>query len=171
MSLKFTFGGAPSDHDHAGHDHDGAPSGIPLPFAGASSSAQPASSSAVLEIRVSREAGAPGETEAMVAEAFSGDGVSYARAEKPLAATDAAALATAARSAIARVGATLPEPLIGAVTAVVLSLGAENAAVLAELGIAESDGSAATSGAFAAVVDDALQARTGVTAGTPIRVE
>lgn len=176
MSLKFTFGGgAPGnsghDHDeHDGHGHGGATPGIPLPFAGAASSGQPISTSSILEIRVTRGTGAAAPTdgtantsavaaELVIAEALSGDGVSYGRAEKSITAGDAASLGSAARSVIARVGATLPEPLIGSVSAVVLSFGADGTEVLASLGIANS------------AVDEALQARTGLSAGTPIRIE
>jgi len=165
MDLKFTFSGSShdpgaDDHDHEGHGHGAGP-GIPLPFAGATNSG---STSSTLELRVSFI-----ETDGtIVCEAFSGDGVSYARAEKAVSDRDPIALATAARSVLARCGAELPEPLIGSVTEVTLALGGAEAAALAELGlplVQSLDPAAPISS-----VDDALQARTGIAAGTPIRI-
>ena len=160
MDLKFSFGNSskPSQsshdtsHDHAEHSA-GAAGGIPLPFAGASSGT-PLSSSSVLELRVSL-----GDGE-LVCEALSGDGVGYARAaigaeDRPLAA--------AVRSVLARAGAELPEPLRGSVTAVVLDLGGREAEALEGLGLTVSLASSQLS-----TVDEALQARTGLAAGTPI---
>ena len=149
MDLKFTFGGASPDQ----HDHGGAPSGIPLPFAGIASA--PASASSVLEVHVTRL----GET--VIAEARSGDGVSYARAERAGADHSPAGLAAAARSAIARAGAELGEPLVQSVSAVVVDLGEDSDEVLRELGLDPAD----------PAVTEALQARTGITAGTPIHCE
>lgn len=149
MDLKFSFGGASPDH----HDHGGAPSGIPLPFAGAAT--QLASTSSVLELHVT-VAG-----QEVIAEALSGDGVSYGRAVTSAVDRDSVGVAAAARSALARVGAELGDPLIGSVSAVVLDLGTLAAPVLAELGV-EAPGEAR--------VTEALQARTGVAQGTPVRV-
>ncbi len=160
MDLKFSFGGASAgSHDHADHsDHagqaaGGAPSGIPLPFAGAS---QLASTSSVLELHV-RLAG-----EEIVAEALSGDGVTYGRAAKPLVDRGPAPVAAAARSVLARVGAELGDPLIASVTTVVLELGDP---VFAEQVLA-----ALAPAAGVTTVDASLQARTGVAEGTPIRL-
>ena len=162
MDLKFTFNGSSHDRGQNEHHHDDAHSGIPLPFAGASGSG-PAAASNVLELRVS----ASGAT--VVCEGLSGDGVSYARAEKPVEDPAApAALAPAVRSVLARAGASLPEPLIESVTGIVLALDGAEAAVLAELGLPlleQADPAAPIS-----AVDEALQARTGVAAGTPIRL-
>ena len=144
MDLKFTFGGASPDHDHGG-----APSGIPLPF-----STAPASSSSELEL-VARLADG-----ALVAEALSGDGVSYAHAETSAEDPDPAALARSARSALARAVAELEGPLSEAVTVVVLDLGAASEAVARELGLDPA----------VPVVDAALQRRIGVNAGTRVRL-
>lgn len=150
MSLKFSFGGSsPEPHDHASP-------GIPLPFAGAAS--QPVSTSSVLDFKVSLNG------DEAVCEALSGDGASYARATKRIAESSTAGLAAAVRSVLARTGAELPEPLLGSVTGVVLDLGGAEASVLGELGLAVSPGAAQL-----AAIDAALQARTGLTAGTPIR--
>lgn len=160
MSLKFTFGGAASerhdhdDHDdHDGHDHGG--SGIPLPFLGASSAS---SASGVLELRASIGG------DEVVCEALSGDGVSYARASRLLTDDSTAGLAASVRSALARTGAELPEPLLGSVTGIVLDLGGAESAVLAEWGVEAIEGADPL-----AAVDSTLQARIGITAGTPIR--
>lgn len=160
MDLKFSFSGAKSSrdasHDHDGHAHGaaGAAGGIPLPFAGAASA--PLSSSSVLELRVSLQ----GET--MICEGVSGDGVTYARAEVS---AGGRPFAHALRSALARAGAELPEPLLGSVTAVVLDLDGREAETLEGLGLAVSGG-----GAQLATVDEMLQARTGISAGTPVVV-
>ncbi|MBO1900878.1 hypothetical protein J4H92_02810 [Leucobacter weissii] len=160
MSLKFTFGGAsPEPHDHSDRGADGAPSGIPLPFVGASGG-PPVSTSSTLELRVTREGGE------LVCVALSGDGVDYARASKRLRVPGPSGLAAAARSVIARAGAELPEPLLGAVTAIVLSLDGAESAVLAELNL-----SIDRAGSPPATVDHALQSRTGIAAGTPIRFD
>ena len=146
MSLQFSFGAA-----------------NPLPLVPDGAAGAPATTSSVLDLRVTIEGGAPAT---VVCEGISGDGVSYARAEKAVQDPDSpAGLAAAARSALARAGAELPEPLIESVTGVVLSLGGIEREVLAELGLnidADADP--------VARVDDALQARTGIAAGTPIRV-
>lgn len=155
MDLKFTFGGASPDQGHAAHDHGDAPSGIPLPF----STTPITSSSGVLDVRV-RRAGA-----ALVAEAVSGDGVVYCGAEVPAGDEDPAALARATRSALSRAVAGLEGPLSESVSAVVLDLGGAEDAVLRELGIAFDAAQDP-----AAVVDDTLQRRIGVAAGTPIRL-
>ena len=149
MDLKFSFGGASPDQ----HDHDGAPSGIPLPFAGAATSLTPAST--VLEVRVTLAG------EAVVAEALSGNGVSYARAARSTVDLSPASLAAAARSAIARAGAELGDRLVVTVSAVVLALGEHTGAVLQQLELDAAD----------PAVSEALQARTGISAGTPIRLE
>ncbi|MBL3687593.1 hypothetical protein D3248_11600 [Leucobacter zeae] len=149
MDLKFSFGGASPDH----HDHGGAPSGIPLPF-----STAPATRSSVLEVVVRRSGDAPG---AVVAEAISGDGVTYARAEVAAPETrDPQALARSVRSALSRAVAELEGPLAESVTAIALDLDDSSADVLAALGIDPA----------APAVDDALQRRIGVSAGTAIRL-
>ncbi|MCW2288208.1 hypothetical protein EDF60_0863 [Leucobacter luti] len=155
MDLKFTFGGAAPDQ----HDHGAAPSGISLPITAKPVSLGPASS--VLEISVRRA-----ET-ALIAEAISGDGVTYARAEVALAAGTAPSgeptpdtLAKAVRSAVSRVVAGLDGPLAESVTGLVLDLGADAADVLAALGM---DPAAPT-------VDAALQRRAGIAMGTPVRI-
>lgn len=157
MELKFTFSGASADR-HDQHAHEGAPSGIPLPFAGASGAA-PLSTSSVLEFLVSLT---PTDDE-IICEALSGDGVQYARAQKPLA---GASLSSAVRSVLARAGAELPERLIESVTAVKLALGGRETEVLTELGLTVSPATPVL-----AQVDAALQARTGIAAGTPILAE
>ena len=175
MDLKFTFG---------------ASNPLPLATEGAGSASAPGSASSTLELRVSLDtagratdsaaggaaggagsAGGAGFAEgggsaggSVVCEALSGDGVSYARAEKALRDRSPAGVAAAVRSALARAGAELPEPLIESVTDVVLELGEHEAAVLAELGLAADPDSDPL-----AAIDTALQARTGIAAGTPIR--
>ena len=153
--MKFTFNsGASQEHGHDdGHDHAVATPGIPLLFAGA-----PSSASAVLDLRVSIVG------EEVVCDGLSGDGVSYARSSKRFSDRSPAALAPLVRSVIARTGAALPEPLIASVTSVILDLGGDEAAVLTELGLPVSPGSAQLG-----TVDAALQARVGVNAGVPIR--
>ncbi len=150
MDLKFTFGGASPDQ----HDHGGAPSGVsPLPL-----SAKPVSlgpTSTVLDVVLRR---ADGE---LIAEALSGDGVTYGRAPVTDApAAEDAAFARALRSALSRVIAELDSPLSESVTALVLDLGDDNAAALAALGL----------DAAAPVVDAALQRRAGIAMGTPVRL-
>lgn len=171
MSLKFTFGG--SSPDHHDHGHDGETPGIPLPF-DVTAKAPVAGTSSVLELQVRQTA------TAVECTAVSGDGVTYARAEKALAAADTGAadgsatdaspaasveaVAAAVRSAIARAGAELPEPLIDAVTAVVVDLDG-GADVLRALGLEvgeQADPPTQTS--------EALRARTGIAAGTPVRL-
>lgn len=154
MSLKFTFGSSTPEP----HDHGGSPAGIPLPFAGAAS--RSTSTSSTLELRVSLEG-----PEA-VCEGFSGDGVSYARATRAITDTSAAAVAVAVRSVLARAGAELPEPLIESVSGVVVSLDGAEAAVLTELGLVVTEGADQLSS-----VDETLQARTGISVGTPIRAD
>ncbi|MFC5337721.1 hypothetical protein [Leucobacter denitrificans] len=151
MDLKFSFGGASPDH----HDHGGAPSGIPLPFAG--SATAPVSTSGELDVvvRIDNSADAP----LVVAEVITGDGVTYARGDVSVDPTDAAALAKATRSAISRAVAGLEGPLAESITAVELSFQTA-AEVLPILGIdTESP-----------VVTEALQARLGINTGTPIRL-
>ncbi|PRI09991.1 hypothetical protein [Leucobacter massiliensis] len=150
MDLKFTFGGASPDR----HDHGGAPSGVPLPFSTVAPGAG-LSTSSVLEVRA-RRAGT-----AALAEAVSGDGVVYASAEVAFADDGPASLARAVRSALSRAVAGLEGPLAESVSAVVLELGDAGQKVLAELGIAD---------AANAAVDEALQRRIGVGAGTPVRL-
>lgn len=160
MDLKFSFGGGSNDsHEHSGHTSEGA-HGITLPFAGAATagSKPPLGASSVLELSVSL---ADNE---LVCEGLSGDGVSYASASKPVQGEDPAALAAALRSVIARCGAELPDPLIDSISGVVLSLGGHEAGALEALGLTVSEGSTQL-----AAIDEALQARTGVRAGTPIR--
>lgn len=122
----------------------------------------------MLELRVTRGAGTgtgtDGDGSVLVCEALSGDGVSYARAEREF--TESAGLAAAVRSVLSRVGPEMPEPLLGSVTGVVLSLGGGEAEALAELGLAVDEAQDPP-----AAVNEALQARTGVAAGTPIRIE
>ncbi|GAA1616278.1 hypothetical protein [Leucobacter chromiireducens] len=149
MDLKFSFGGASPDH----HDHGGAPSGVSLPLTAKPVSLGPASSS--LDI-VLRRTGAT-----LVAEAVSGDGVTYARAEVDTAPEPAPeALAKAARSAISRAVAELEGPMSESVTAVVVDLGTDSVALITALGINLAD----------PVVDAALQRRSGIAMGTPVRV-
>lgn len=169
MDLKFTFG---------------ASNPLPLSAQGAGSAASPGPGSSVLELRATlvTQESVPAE-ESVVAEesvpagtaqlaegsllrceGVSADGVAYASAEKQVSGDDAASLAAALRSALARCGAELPEPLIGSVSAIALDLGGSEAEVLGELGLMVSPGSP-----ILAQVDEALQARTGITAGTPIR--
>ncbi|NLA64937.1 MAG: hypothetical protein GX862_03210 [Leucobacter sp.] len=173
MDLKFTFSGSPS----AQHDHDGAPAAMQLPFS-TTAVGSPQSTSSVLELRVSLT---PDGGE-IVCEGISGDGVSYAKSSKQLSAGAAQAsaaqaepqgvdvavatskLAAAVRAGVARAGAELPEPLIQSVTAIELDLGGREAEVLTELGVVVSTGTQQLG-----QVDGALQARTGVAAGTPIR--
>lgn len=149
MDLKFSFGGASPDH----HDHGGAPSGVSLPLSVKPVSLGPASS--VLEIVLRRA------DPQLVAEAVSGDGVTYARAEVELAADPTpAVLAKATRSAISRAVAELDGPMSDSVTAIVLDLGSDSAGLLTELGIDPA----------APVVDAALQRRAGIAMGTPVRI-
>ena len=162
MDLKFSFGAS-----------------NPLPISGAGSLSAPPTPSSVLELRVSLSAdgGLDAATDdvsdatdggsVLVCEALSGDGVSYARAMKRPAGDGPAALAAALRSALARCGAELPEPLLGSVTGVVLDLGGLEVAALEALGL-RANAAPAMPGSQLAAVDAALQARTGVAAGTPI---
>lgn len=146
MSLAFTFGGASSGH----HDHEGAPTGVSLPI-GAPSNA--------LELRVSLTDGE------VVGEVFSSDGTSYARAVKAVTASDPDVVAPAVRSVLARAVAELPEPVQNSVGEIRLDLAGEESRVLAALGL-RLDGRVDPPSA----TDEALQARTGLAAGTPIRV-
>ncbi len=144
MDLKFSFG---------------ASNPLPLSAEGAGS-ASPGAASSVLELHVSLVDGAR-----LRCEGVSLDGVSYASAEKQISSEeDPAALAAGLRSVLARCGAELPEPLIDSVSAIALSLGGREASTLEALGLAVSPQSPVL-----AQVDEALQARTGVAAGTPIR--
>lgn len=152
MDLKFTFGASnASSHDHHDdHDDDHDHSHTP-PFV--------ASNASVLELRVTRE------NDEIICNALSGDGVSYAKTSRTLSGEDQPALATAIRSTLARCGAELVEPLIESVTAIVLSLGGEEAGAIAALGLSPRQ---PDEHGQVAEVDDALQARTGITSGTPI---
>ncbi len=150
MDLKFSFGGASPDH----HDHGGAPSGIPLPFAGAASTPVSTSNELDVVVRIDASAGAP----LVVAEVITGDGVTYARGDVGVDPFDTTALAKATRSAISRAVAGLEGPLAEAVTAVELNL-PDAAGVLMGLGIDSGE----------PVVTEALQARLGINVGTPIR--
>ena len=91
--------------------------------------------------------------------AVSGDGVNYGSAEKPLGANPASAY----RSVIARVIAEVGEPLSGSISALKLSISAYHALASAE----EFQG-----GAFApdGTVSQALQLRTGLSAGTRVEL-
>ncbi|MEV8339675.1 hypothetical protein [Leucobacter sp. NPDC077196] len=151
MDLKFSFGGASPDHHH---DDGGAPSGIPLPF----TTVAPGSTSGELVASVRCDGAL------VVGEVVTGDGVTYARAEVPLRDEhpDAVALGKAVRSALARAVATLEGPLAESVRTVVLALGGDSRAVVQSLGIADLD---------APAVDEALQRRIGIAAGTPIRID
>lgn len=147
MDLKFTFG---------------ASNPLPLASEGAGSASSLGAGNGMCELRVTLN-----NADALLrCEGVSGDGVAYSSAEKKLAADDSASLAAALRSAIARGGAELPEPMLGSVSAIALSLGGREAEALTELGLMVSAGSVVL-----AQVDEALQARTGIAAGTPIRVE
>ena len=175
MDLKFTFGGASPDQ----HDHGGAPSGIPLPFAGAAST--PVSTSSELDVFVRLVTSSEGAT--AIAEVVTGDGVTYTRSEvelsrprtvggqlpraedAPIDAADTAALARAVRSAISRAVAGLEGPLAQSITAVKLDVPGA-AAVVAEIG---ADPAPISDPRALGAVGDALQARLGITAGTPLR--
>ncbi|QZY51741.1 hypothetical protein [Leucobacter tenebrionis] len=156
MDLKFTFNGGSQASEHSHDSHAGASGGIPLPF-----STVPSASSSVLELQVRLA------DESVIAEALSGDGVNYSSAqveresgsgEEPI------ALGKAVRSALARAVAGLEGPLSEAVTALVLDLRGAEAEVLRSLGVAVDETADPR-----AVVDEALQRRIGVAAGTPIR--
>lgn len=164
MDLKFSFGGASPDHGHGD-----APSGIPLPF-----SVAPVSTSSVLEVQVRL-------TDAeVIAEAVSGDGVTYGRAEIAAAGRDPLALARAVRSVTARVVAELDGPLSEAVTGLVLTLEGHEVAVIEALEFPltpVATGSAASSADGAsdrstrpavAVTSEPFQRRTGIASGTPV---
>ncbi|MGO3148287.1 MAG: hypothetical protein ACTIJ6_11500 [Leucobacter sp.] len=151
MDLKFSFGGASPDQ----HDHGGAPSGIPLPFAGAAS--VPLSMSSQLDVVVRLDSAS--STPVVVAEVLSGDAVSYSQSEVQADLEDTAAFAKAVRSAISRAVAGLDGPLAGAVSSIELQL-TQGSEVLVELGLPSES----------PTVDEALQARIGVPTGTPIRV-
>ncbi|QIK64336.1 hypothetical protein G7068_14830 [Leucobacter viscericola] len=150
MDLKFSFGGASPDHSHDGPGE--APSGIPLPF-----SVAPASTSSVLEVQVRCT------DSAVFAEALSGDGVTYGRAEVDEADRDPRALARAAQSAVARVVAELEGPLAESVTAIVLQLNGAESRIIEELGFEAAQDPAL------ALTSEAFQRRTGVALGTPVR--
>lgn len=150
MDLKFSFGGASPDQ----HDHGGAPSGIPLPFA----TKALASTSSVLELRARLDG------DQVIGEALSGDGVAYTTSRVALQGTGTAPLAKATRSAISRAVAGLEAPMIESISALVLDLAGSEADVLTELGIAVD--SAATP---VATVDEKLQTRVGISVGTAIR--
>lgn len=156
MDLKFSFGGASPDHSHDGHG--GAPSGIPLPFSTAPASLTLTTSpSSVLEVQVRCT-----ETE-VIAEAVSGDGVTYGRAEVAEVARDPHALSRAVQSAAARVVAELEVPLADAVTAVVLQLDGAEPQVIEGLGFESAQDPAL------ALTSEAFQRRTGIAAGTTVR--
>jgi len=148
---------------------------LPLATAGAGS-ASPGAGSSGLELQVSVEQPSAGTDAAaggpravtVVCEARSRDGVSYARVEKTANDRHPSALAAAVRSVLARAGATLPEPLLPAVSCVALALGGAEAAALVALGLPVD--SRAEGDAPLSAVDAALQARTGIAAGTPIRL-
>lgn len=157
MDLKFTFAGASSDHGH-----DGAPAGIPLPLAGAPSPGETSGQgSSILELVVTQT----DDGSELVCEGRSGDGANYATARRAVTGSDNDALALAFRSVLARGGAELPEPLLGSVSAVVVFLHGRERDVLTALGVTVSP-----AGQLLGQVDDALQARTGIAAGTPLRL-
>lgn len=143
MDLKFSFGGASPDH----HDHGGAPSGLSLPLTPASHA-----SASDLVVVVSRDA------EGVRGEVRTGAGVVYTSADVACANDDA--LPRAARSAAARAVAALEGPLAEQVSAIVFELGEQAPTVLAALGL----------DATTPAVDESLQSRIGVAAGTPIRI-
>lgn len=144
MDLKFSFG---------------ASNPLPLSAEGAGS-ASAVGGSSVLELHVTLVP----EESLIRCSGVSLDGVSYASATKQFSSENPAALAAAVRSVLARGGAELPEPLLGSVSGVALSLGGCEAEALRTLELAVSPGSPVL-----AQVDEALQARTGIAAGTPIR--
>ncbi len=155
MNLKFSFNGAPQQpHDHDDHAPAGASAGS-LPLS-ASFTQGPATSSSVLEMNVTLAA------DEVVCTALSGDGVQYAAASVDI---NAQPLHQTLRSALARAGAELPEPLLSSVTAIVLDLGGREHETLTALGLTVS-----ASATQLATVDDALQQRIGIAAGTPIRI-
>ena len=156
MDLKFSFGGASPDHSHGE-----APSGIPLPF-----SVAPVSTSSVLEVHVRVT------DSQVIAEALSGDGVTYGRAELDQADRDPLALARAARSVTARVVAELDGPLAEAVTGLVLSLGGGEIAVIEALDfpVTPAGNTADAERPAVAVTSEPFQRRTGVVSGTPLHV-
>ncbi len=147
MDLKFSFG---------------ASNPLPLSSEGAgSASAGTGAGSGVLELRVTLRS----EEALMRCEGVSADGVTYASAEKSVSGEDVFSLAATLRSVLARGGAELPEPLLGSVSVLAVSLGGREAEVLDALGLSVSPGAAVL-----AQVDGELQSRTGIAAGTPIRV-
>lgn len=154
MDLKFSFGGASPDHSHAAGDHGGAPSGIPLPFAGA----VPVSTSSELDVVVRLDSS--GDSPLVVGEVITGDGVTYSRGDAPFAGSEPAALAKSIRSAVSRAVAGLEGPLAGAITSVRLQLDG-SADALEALGVPLDT----------PAVTEALQARLGVNAGVPIEVQ
>lgn len=164
MDLKFSFGGASPDH----HDHGGAPSGIPLPFAGAASFPVSTSSELDVVVRIDRSAAEP----LVVAEVITGDGVTYSRGDVILpdgADHNFSALAKSVRSAVSRAVAALEGPLAQSITAIELQLaseGADSETVDAGAGVLEALSLSSNN----PEVSEALQARIGVSAGTKIRV-
>lgn len=157
MDLKFSFGGASPDHGHGD-----APSGIPLPF-----SVAPVSTSSVLEVQVRL-------TDAeVIAEAVSGDGVTYGRAEIAAAGRDPLALARAVRSVTARVVAELDGPLSEAVTGLVLTLEGHEVAVIEALEfpltpVEAGEDRDQNARPAVAVTSEPFQRRTGIASGTPV---
>ena len=177
MDLKFTFGGASPDQ----HDHGGAPSGIPLPFAGAASAPVSTSNELDVCVRLATDTDRP----SVVAEVITGDGVSYTRSEVELSrprsvggalpaadapeidAADIDALTRAVRSAISRAVAALEGPLAQSITAIQLDV-PNAAAVVAGLG---ADPAPVSEPRTAGTIGAALQARLGIGVGTPIRLQ
>lgn len=145
MDLKFSFGES---------------NPLPISSQGAGS-ASLAPGSSVLELHVTLVAG----QSAMRCEGLSADGVAYASAEKQLSGEDPASLAAGLRSVLARGGAELPDPLLGSVSAIALSLSGRETEALGELGLTV----APAGSPILAQVDESLQARTGIAADTPIR--
>lgn len=150
MSLKFTFGGSNPDT----HDHSDTPSGATsLPL-----TSLQAPGSGPLEFMLALDSAQ------VSGEARSGSGVAYATASKPVTEQDAAVFAGAIRSVLSRLEAELVEPLRGTATAIEIAIapatGLNAAGLLSELGV----------DATTRAVGEALQARTGVSAGTPIRL-
>lgn len=158
MDLKFSFQGASPDHSHDGHDHGGAPSGIPLPF---TTTAIGSSGGASSLLEVHARLGGTIDEAVVIAEALSGDGVAYATAEVKITAAGSPALARALRSALSRAVAGLEGPLVDAVSALVINLGGDELEALADLTVNEGADLVASA---------ELQRRIGVAAGTLIRI-
>lgn len=156
MELKFTFGGS-ADHSHSDEQAVRATPGAQLPIVGG---AAPQSGSP--EMRVTLEG-------SEVRCAVVGAGTEYASASVAARELTPTAIASAVRSALARAHAELPDSMRGTVSAVSLELGDDSPRVLAELGATAELASGGGDGGEV-LVDEALQARTGLVSGTPIRL-